>query len=169
MKNRIIFLLSMLSFSILIFTVHLFSIRPVYGSLIKGEERISLPKREHISPVLEQPFFPLLSQRSFSTHDAKPVEQPKVNIAKRFRMRRHPDGGATDQREENQDHLGQAGPQSKLEDIPGIEFDSHGRPKKKEPGQKDEPLPRPGLKPPPPLPNSSGEMLVLNEPIPSRR
>lgn len=166
-KSKIIFLPSTLLFSILILMAHLFSVRLVYGSITQGE-RVSLTMREQISPVLEQPFFPLISQRSFSPQDDQTMEEPRV-IAKRFRLRRHPDGGVIDPKGRREGELNQtADPQSDPEDIPGIEFDDQGRPRKKEPGQREEPLPRPGLQPPPPLPDPSGRLPILEEPIPPR-
>lgn len=113
--------------------VLLFFVGPVYGSVAQREGRISLPIREHIPPVPEQSFLPLVSQRSLSTHDDKNVEHPPINIAKRLRMRRHSEGEATDSRGGDQRNaLGQtADPQTDPEDIPGIEYDEQGRPKDK--------------------------------------
>jgi hypothetical protein len=123
-KKRMPFLFRVFSLSISI--PILFTDSSANASTITQEEkRISLPIREHTFLVLEQPFLPLLGQRSFSTHDDKSVEQPPIIIAKRLRMRRHSDGGATDPR-----GLGlPADPQTDPEDIPGIEYDEQGRPK----------------------------------------
>lgn len=161
----------LLFFSALILMSCLFAVRPADSSVIRGTEKVFFTERERSFLFLVPSFHPLLGQRGFSAQDDKPMEDPTITIAKKFRLRRHPDGEASNlEGGRQQERLGQTiGPQPDPEDIPGIEFDSHGRPKTKEPGQKDEPLPRPGLQPPSPLPNSSGEMPVLNEPIPSRR
>ncbi|MCG3115378.1 MAG: hypothetical protein LLH30_06815 [Candidatus Manganitrophus sp. SA1] len=129
-KSRFIFL--PLGLFILLL-VPLFVVGPIYGSMTQKEERISLPLREHISPIMEHPFLPSLNEKSFSTHDEKAVEYPPVNIAKRFRMRRHSEREATDSGRGNQrNELGQtADPQVDTEDIPGIEYDEQGRPKEK--------------------------------------
>lgn len=144
----------------LITVLSLFRVEIVRGMMVRSE-----------TPLLstERPLDSLTNKTDFRIYSSEETGSRSIKVAKRFRLRRHPDGGAIDPKGRREGELNQtADPQSDPEDIPGIEFDDQGRPRKKEPGQREEPLPRPGLQPPPPLPDPSGRLPILEEPIPPR-